>query len=108
MRDRLIELLIKSGVTWNPGGVADLLLKNGVIVPPINVGDIAYKIYGYEILEVVVENVVIGLNPSKCIVYTKDNLMLRKEIWYQESFGEQLFFTKEQAEKALAEVTNGT
>ena len=120
MRNRLIELFkesyeinavdngefIETTVNWEE--IADCLLENGVMVPPVNIGDIVYKIYCYEILEVVVTNVIMGLNPSKCKVYTEDKLMLLKQVWYQDSFGEQLFFTKEEAERVLEELKNGT
>ena len=39
MKDKLVRLLIDSGVTMFPHNVADYLLENGVIVPPCKVGD---------------------------------------------------------------------
>lgn len=47
MRDRLIELLRKSGASFEralPEDIADYLLANGVIVPPCKVGDTVYSI----------------------------------------------------------------
>lgn len=33
MREKLIKLLIKAGVTWHPCKLADYLIENGVIIP---------------------------------------------------------------------------
>lgn len=116
MRDRLIELLIQSGVTWNPCGVADNLLKNGVIVPPCKVGDTVY---------VLTHDSPTGIEKSRAkrmqLIELQDGTSIRiivpcvyddwgNAIWefYPEDFGKKVFQTKEQAEKALAEVANGT
>ena len=58
MRDRLIELLKSPTEPWdyilcksNIEALADYLLANGVIVPPCNVGDTVYCIYGEKVIQ---------------------------------------------------------
>ena len=102
MRDRLIELLIKAKVTWNPCGIADHLLSNGVIVPPCKVGDTVW----FETYE---KNgsVFVGIQPHTvdridvdCVVGTQKFVETRLPSW---SFGKTVFLTKEGAEQALKE-----
>lgn len=117
MRDRLIEILIKSGVTWNPGGVADSLLENGVIVPPCNVGDTVYFIQSKKIYS----GQVILIRPFIHEEYTtfhgnveyecedpfyNDRRKMRHQVSvvFQEYGSNTIaYLTREQAEKALAE-----
>ena len=121
MRDRLIELLNKKydhfcdqcGVNKDSRythNLAGYLLKNGVIVPPCKVGDTVYMIYNIPlvrgVVELTVENIVIGINPSKCNLYCKHESG-SKDMFYKESFGKVLFFTKEEAENALKERERG-
>lgn len=128
MRDRLIELLIKSGVTWNPYGVADPLLANGIIVPPVKVGDTVWKIedvwhldcqetwtyhYEKEVVEFMVRSISISCNSKGKwtkkfrICEVRDGRVIdhQRNIEF-EDFGKTVFPTKEQAEQALAEATN--
>lgn len=95
MRDRLIELLIKSGVTWNSCGVADYLIENGVIALPYKVGTRVYRI--------IPDHSVTWPNPPEYKIIW-DTLKLN-DIY---TFGKTVFLSKEEAEKALAEVANGT
>lgn len=119
MRDRLIEWIkqgdkafadkytgkVMSHIDEVYEFVADYLLESGVIVPPCKVGDTVYEFFDvkgfYDISELIVENIVVGVNPPKCNIYTKSNRSGSKEVFYKESFGETLFFTKEEAEQAL-------
>ena len=117
MRERLIELL-KSNLRdfqndvayWHNehiGELADALLANGVIVPPCKVGDTVYEFFDvrgfYNISELIVENVLIGINPPKCQVYCRSKTSNSKSVFCEDSFGNTFFFTKEDAERAEKE-----
>ena len=103
MHERLIELLIKSGVTWNPCGVADSLLENGVIVPPCKVGDTVYLtewwIHGtkWERLFSPIQRTIIYFSIEKDGVYAH----LKDGCINVEYFGKTVFLTREAAEEAL-------
>ena len=117
-RERLIELLCsaplgsktfeqqyyKSTITK----IADYLLSNGVIVPPVKVGDTVYEFFDvkgfYSITEFIVEDIVIGVNTDKCNLYCKSKHSNSEYIFYRDSFGKTVFFTREEAEKALEEM----
>lgn len=98
------------------GDFADYLLENGVIVPPCKMGDAVY---------VLTHDSPTGIEKSRVkrmsLIKLQDGTSIRiivpcvyddwgNSIWefYPEDFGKKVFLTKEQAEKALAEVTNGT
>ena len=111
MRDRLIELLDKAYSQDYKGDyeggikqLADYLLANGIIVTPFKVGDTVYYIpFGNHIVECKVAKIVI--EPFKEIgmsfhCYGGIAFDMRH-------IGETVFLTKEEAERALAEVTNG-
>jgi hypothetical protein len=127
MRDRLIELLIKSGVTWYPCGVADHLLANGVIVLPCAVGDTVYVLDDYvahdecckcEYYRVggfgdpsECERTEHGFKHPNCIKIVEETATLGSILrWITPSFftgkidfGKTVFLTKSQAEEALNE-----
>ncbi len=111
MRDRLIAILkeilptkaMASGIPviqkWNYEAAADKLIESGVIAPPLKVGQQVYRIYPhYEqpvfswiITEIrVLEDEIIFIDDS-------DNEMKIDEI------GKTVFFTLEDAKKALSE-----
>lgn len=106
-RERLIELI--SQVQYMgclEGKLADHLLSNGVIVPPCKVGDVVwfdtYKKSG---------TVSLGIQPHKvdridviCVVGEKELVETKLHDWY---FGDSVFLTKEEAEKALKERREG-
>ena len=107
-RKRLIELLNvdMSGCNGDYAEeMADYLLENGVIVPPCKVGDTVYEFFNvigfYDINELIVENIVIGVTPRKCQIYTKSKYSGSKDIFYEDSFGKVLFFSKAEAEYAM-------
>lgn len=97
MRDRLIELIIASvkGCARNWAEViADHLLANGVICPPCKVGDKVYwldngKIKSDEVFE-------ISIHSDGILVHTGIQFCL-----------EQVFLTREEAEKAIKEGIKG-
>lgn len=104
-RERLVELLKKKydhfcdqcGVNKDShytDNLTDYLLANGVIVPPCKVGDNVYwldngKIKSDEVFE-------ISIHSDGILVHTGIQFCL-----------EQVFLTKEEAEKALNNVQNG-
>lgn len=74
------------------------------------VGDTVYEFFDvrgfYDITELTVENIVVGVKPSKCQVYCKSKISNSKSVFYKDSFGKTFFFTKEEAEAKLKELQN--
>lgn len=109
-KDRLIELIMnaRAPLISRPQAEkeADYLIEHGVIVPPCKIGDTVYEFFDvrgfYHISEWKVENIVIGTNPSKCTLYCKSKQRNSRETYHDNCFGETLFFTCEEAEKAMA------
>ena len=113
-KKRLVELLLESGPIkerdldddWGNNEILDIaehLLENGVIVPPVNVGDIVYKI-----VETYPKSYIKG-TPVGVIVIKGTN-DFSKELWEDvyggvmgsfADIGELVFSTKEEALKAL-------
>lgn len=91
--------------------IADYILANGVVVPPCKVGDTVYEFFDvrgfYDINELIVTNITIGINPKMCALHTKTKLSGSATIYYDDCFGKTIFFTREEAEKALNNVGNG-
>lgn len=130
MKDRLIKLLQEYTDNNNGGGSnhgrADHLLANGVIAPPCKAGDTVYYlddiVWDDECCDC--EHYLMGGfgDPSECgrtrygnkhpdCVKIIEEVATQRDIYwwlYSNSFGKTVFFTKEQAEKALAEAANGT
>ena len=113
MKDRLIELIDGFDLQTIPNSsrewmeqFADHLIANGVIVLPCKVGDTVYCIWQYEdfakegtpfIKEDVVESFIYDEGEMKPI--TKDWAEM-DDRWYRLK---DILYTKEEAEKALAE-----
>jgi hypothetical protein len=113
-RERLIEILLdgatftdeyKNTARMQAEYAADHLLANGVIVPPCKVGDITY-ILDYEVNNHL-ESKLRGIAPSvvEAIVIEDEGVWIENEHakYHITSFGETIFLTKEDAEKALKE-----
>jgi precorrin-6B methylase 2 len=115
MRDRLIELLEKGNEIFMNGEgehsdlleqLADHLLAAGVIVPPCKVGDTVYRVHSdkthcarkYRVVPVTVHYITIDAKgiSVKCLEYSNPLY-----------FGDRIFLTKEEAERALAERREG-
>lgn len=109
-RERLIELLStvpqKFDGSIGIGKVADHLLANGVIVPPCKVGDTVW-------FNTFKKNatVCVGIQPHKVdrvdvlfVCDTKNLIDTKIPNW---QIGKTVFLTKEDAEKALAERSEG-
>ena len=126
MRDRLIELLDEAkykaletmGSLNNGFGAwyADYLLAEGVIVPPCKVGDVVYMPWrwqGVEGIAILTVEYIINSEVGMCVgtdltsddeeyLYTYNN-----GEFYFSDFGKTVFLTREEAEKALAERSEG-
>ena len=105
-RERLIELLKqgeleadKQGIfncsrsKWKAEIMADYLLKNGVIVPPVKFGDTVYKITDYYMPPWFSDDDNFAVKHYICTTTFK-----RSDI-----YPKNLYFTREEAEKALKE-----
>ena len=127
MRDRLIKLFRKvnyqsrpNGITANLGTqftdfaleqIADAFLAEGVIVPPCKVGQTCYKVWDGEILEIKVVSIMyeplpaysyaIRFNSLGVLCLLPDGSRNEKYSW------NDVFLTREEAEKALAERSEG-
>lgn len=103
-RNKLVRLLNDWG-TVESEALADYLIANGIILPPCKIGDTVYDFFDvrgfYHIEEWEIENIVIGKNPSKCILYCKSKRGNSKEKYHNDCFGKTLFFTREEAEKVM-------
>lgn len=119
MRDRLIELLNNYEKEWRvdfPVTTEDLtdhLLEKGVIASPCKVGDTVWLVYTpkwpanpadkgkWFMIEDGVQRIIYGAKGLSIETWNMGTIPASK-------IGVKLFLTKEQAEKALAEVANGT
>lgn len=116
-RERLIELLRRSeilcddcgpyGNTYCTEAIADHLLANGVILPPCKVGDTVYSIEK-------------GIDHQIFIGEVYETTKRREGFWFRytrrgyftgassfDDIGKTVFLTKEDAEKALKERSEG-
>ena len=102
MRDRLTRLIdgfvfgtqiAVNSIEWNSAKVkelADYLIANGVIVPPCKVGDTVWRI-----------NRTFEEYPDKSKPYIEPDAFLLQDVF---NIGKTVFFTREEAEKALQEM----
>ena len=101
MRERLIELLRQSGITWYPSKVADYLLENGIIVPPCKVGDTVYYVSRGRIERLEIRNINYSFRDREYYVYLENDSGSAMCIGYNQLIGYKLFHILEEAEKAL-------
>ena len=122
-RDRLIELLRKSGASFEnalPEEIADHLLANGVIVPPCKAGDMVYiKNRPLIISFLHIENEVYYVIQFDCddcgdCPFYEDEVSFEgehdcKTMGYiqftEKDIGKTVFLTKEEAEAKLKELS---
>lgn len=115
MRDRLIELIDDFIHYENANDLnsderkerlADYLIEEGVIVPPCKVDDTVYEITSKEVLCCTVTKIEISLTDRTStfidILIHYPTYSATETIETQD-FGETVFLTKEEAEKALKE-----
>jgi hypothetical protein len=111
MREKLVSLIQDSvgGCARNWAEViADHLLANGVIVPPCKVGDTVYITlhpYTFLPLKKVVEGDVVSIHKHEFGLFIRvlfDTKKINGCVDYEKwTWGERLFFTREEAEKEL-------
>ena len=103
-RERLIELIDGCGRLER---LADYLLANGVIVPPCKVGDTVYVIYAGYVAAAKVLALYIDQEGGMfdLQIKTKDETVSGfKTVIYKDNYTfDDVFLTKEEAEKSLAE-----
>ncbi len=103
MRDRLVHLLFPASADLyeNKIGIpefADYLIANGVVVPPCKVGDKVYA-FSYPRTDIIVID--------EEIVESLSFQVETDECYYDEDkFGKTVFFTKDQAEQKLKELSD--
>lgn len=113
-KERLVHLIIDSvnGCARNWAEViAEHLLANGVIVPPCKVGDTVYAIFGAfqdHIAKCMVNEFCIEKSGVYAVVdvYYGDFVARRSRAIPIGCFGVYAFLTREEMEKALAEITD--
>lgn len=108
-RERLIRYLLEIDKTLYNGivlcftedeatAIADVLLAKGVIAPPIKVGDTVYEIFrSRDLRQRKVVEILIGEEPS----FVVGGDIYSEERYHFSLFGKTVFFTKDEAEKAL-------
>ncbi|MGM9936619.1 MAG: hypothetical protein ACI38A_04690 [Candidatus Ornithomonoglobus sp.] len=112
MRERLIELILKSDILCDTCGensslfcieaLADYLLANGVIVPPCKLGDGIY-ITVKDTIPYVTNELVERFFITNKVQYVK---CYSGAIYLFRDFGKTIFLTREEAERALKEAHN--
>lgn len=114
MKDRLTQLLYEAEGQVNNDlpsleQIAEYLIEHGVIVPPVKVGETVYvlnqttgKVYQNTVVCIKVRSQSKLKNTITVEYINKfSEISCRKFTWAQ--IGKQVFFTREEAEKALAE-----
>lgn len=99
MKDRLIELL---GDYLYAEQIADHLIANGVIVPPVKVGQTVYRVYRES--NIIVEQSVMSVGVDEEGLYIETF----EAMYYELHFNWLLYFTREEAEKALNKRGDGS
>lgn len=108
MRDRLIELIKEAKKqTKNANSdiernmiFADHLLANGVIVPLVEIGQTIYTKYGFSFKVEKIDILKDGNKIYRCGNDGTDDYMA----FYEKEIGEDIFLSREDAERALKEV----
>lgn len=108
MRDRLIEL-IKASSPNTIEGLAEDLLAAGAIVPPVELGSGRKIYYPVKGTTIVLETKVygIGVDEDGDIVINPTEYPEKVIEMRGLTLGKDIFLTKEEAEKALAERSEG-
>ena len=111
MRERLIEI-VKESLLKNidfthklAENITDDLLANGVIVPPCKVGDSLWDIRSWANSRLSIINRTIEEVKVERIIFDEFGIGIETEdaTYFPEHFGDLIFLTREEAEKALKE-----
>ena len=114
MRDRLVDL-VESARYWGANTseeIANYLLENGVVVPPVKVGQTIYLLWaggrsGKAVVEAKIININLDCHDDMEIVYRiyshKTTMCRYAKV---SDFGNTLFITREEAERALGRGNN--
>ena len=109
MRERLIEILGKSGLgdVYYCEFIADHLLAEGVIVPPVKVGQTCYRVWQKEIIELKIVSVSYEPTPAPSYLVGFDRIgvlyLMQDGSKNEERSWDDVFLTREEAEKVIAE-----
>lgn len=108
-RDRLIKILqnrtkdpcsLQGLYEW-ADDIADYLIANGVIVPPCNVGDHVFVIYGLGVQHTSVSSMKIETEDAHLAFILKCMVLQGGARFEEFLFGKTAFLTREEAKKAL-------
>ena len=107
-RDRLIEILEDTLYEWECDvsketvtEIAEHLIENGVIVPPCNVGDHVFVVYGLGVQHTSVFSMKIESEDAHVAFILKCMVLQGGARFEEFLFGKTAFLTREEAERAL-------
>ena len=108
MKNKLIEIIREVSISGKDYGhyiedIADKLISDRVIVLPCKVGDKIFIAKYGRVTEKVIEKIEIG---SNTILLAFNWNALGYEWLTSDGFGKNIFLTREEAEKALEEMSN--
>jgi hypothetical protein len=106
MRDRLIEILKKSGASFEnalPEEIADHLLGEGVIVPPCYIGQEIWHITKHYDGRIEIEKGKVSMLQQKADKSWKIRIAVKSSVWdfTPDAIGIRYFLTREEAEREL-------
>lgn len=112
-REMLIELLQAVPVDATNSRMlemtADFLLENGVVLPPVNVDDVVYILFGKNVCPVTVQAIKIDTKTDGNRFCVEGLIQVDRSYEHRyvatfkwKSVGKTVFLTQEEAEKALA------
>ena len=112
MIDRLIEILTKSGASFEyatPEEIADKLLAEGVALPPCYIGQEIWHITKHYNGRIEIRKGKVSMLQQKSDKSWKIRITVNSSVWdfTPNEIGAQYFLSREEAEKALAERSEG-
>jgi hypothetical protein len=112
MRNRLIEILKKSGASFEnalPEEIADHLLAHGVIAPPCYIGQEIWHITKHYDGRIEIRKGKVSMLQQKSDKSWKIRITVNSSVWdfTPNEIGTEYFLTREEAERALERSKNG-